>query len=213
MGKGLWLPVDLHLSKASLLKLSIASLKGSSKAWTTPRFVSYGVQCYNPTSTIFPHIEVPFGEVRWSVFGFEPRERNAGQSEKFIIRRTDWHFLQKSRTSLYRCGGQGETPTCERGMSRCFYEKGIVSLVFILFYMCPSTVPGMAPSWVHYIHGRKETHFVYLSLKNATSLTYLPDKNKRLKQELKLFFLIFRVTFDKLKWYSSTKGPFTKYLE
>ena len=30
----------------------------------------------------------------------------------------------------------------------------------------------------------KDTHFVYLTLKNAISLTYLTDKNKWLKQEL-----------------------------
>ena len=66
-----------------------------------------------------------------------------------------------------------------------------LSLVFILFYMCPSLVLGEAPSTVqpltflvYNIHGRKDTHFVYLTIKNAISLTYLPDKNKWLKQEL-----------------------------
>ena len=32
---------------------SYCLLKGSSKAWTTSRSVSYGVQFYHPTSTIF----------------------------------------------------------------------------------------------------------------------------------------------------------------
>ena len=52
---------------------------------------------------------------------------------------------------------------------------------------------------VYNIHGKKDTHFVYLILKSASSLTYLPDQSKRLKLELKLYFFIFRVTFDKLK--------------
>ena len=34
------------------------------------------------------------------------------------------------------------------------------------------------------VQGPKDTHFVYLTLKNAISLTYLTDKNKWLKQEL-----------------------------
>ena len=66
-----------------------------------------------------------------------------------------------------------------------------LSLVFILFYVSLySSRRGSVQGPTSYffsilnIHGRKDTHFVYLTLKNAISLTYLPDKNKWLKQEL-----------------------------